>query len=248
MTIAHEQPQDGDGSADCRQIAVELRDALGVRFVAAYRFGSTFGRGPKASRARVLLLIDRIDRAVLDAISPLAHAAKSRQVQLRVDTAEALLASADAFPVMTLELIATRELLAGGSDPLDELAVDAARLRLRVEQNLRVIHRELVQTYLEVGDRLQPLASELRRAARKLLYLLEGALIAADAALPSTPVQPGALVDALAALVGDEDLAVWRKLLSFASYDEIIDRDELADFFSEVLAALDKLVGIIDAL
>ena len=68
------------------------------------------------------------------------------------------------------------------------------------------------------------------------------------AALPSTPVQPGALVDALAALVGDEDLAVWRKLLSFASYDEIIDRDELADFFSEVLAALDKLVGIIDAL
>lgn len=240
-----EDPHKVDG--ECERLAEQLEVALGPRFVAVYRFGSDFARGPRGARARLLVIVDAIDRDSLDRVGPIERVGRAQAIKVRIDTAASLIDGADAFPVLTLELTETRRLVRG--DPvLQGLEVDPTRLRLRLEQNLRSIHRDLVQTYLEVGESLQALASALRRAARKLVYLLEGALIAAGIDVPQ-PATPETIVEAVGQhLTPKHDAATWNKLRAFAAYEDTIDRDDLADFYAELLAALAALVDIVDKL
>lgn len=222
-----------------------LQAGLGSRIVAIYRFGTRFGRTPQGPSVRILLLVERIDKALLDEVGPVARRARSGGVALRLDSVDTLLRGADTFPVFALELKDTAELL-HGRDVLADVTVDAGRLRLRLEQSLRTQHRDLVRAYLEHGGEPRQLSMDLRRAAHRLIYLFEATLLVAGVELPE-PKTPKSLIGALCRqLVTPADEACWEQVRALAAYELVLQPEALSELFAEVLRALQALVDVVD--
>lgn len=223
-------------------VPAELQSLLEDRLRAVYRFGSTFATKPGLTR--LLVLVDALDRDLLDRLTPLVGRCQEAKVRLRLDTPEEVLGGADTFPVFCLEFRETRELLSG-EDVLSELKVDVTTLRLRVEQGLRVVRRDLVQAYLDQTDAGLGLA--LRRATHRLLYLFEGALLIGE----SDYVQrsPLEVFEALASKHLDEAGAgILRRLHAFGSFEATLDDDALLELYADLLGVLRRVVDAVDAL
>jgi hypothetical protein len=222
-------------------VPAELEALLEGRLRAVYRFGSTFATKPGLTR--LLVLVDALDRDLLDRLTPLVGRCQQALVRLRLDTVEEILQGADTFPVFCLEFRETRELVSG-EDVLAGIKVDTGTLRLRVEQGLRVVRRDLVQAYLDQTD--AGLGLVLRRATHRLLYLFEGALLIGDEFVQRTPLE---VFEALASKHLDEaGLGILRRLHAFGSFEASLDDDALLELYADLLGTLRKVVDAIDAL
>jgi hypothetical protein len=217
-----------------------LSSALGPALKAVYRFGSDIARGKGTSQERLLVLVEDIDRDLLDRASDPIWAAQKEGVRVRVDSVKNLVRGADAFPAFALELRDHRALV-HGTDVLADLTVSPTHLRLHVEQGLRSMQRDLVRLYLERGARPDELR-ELRRNLRKLAYLLEGALLAAQKPAPRPLSLEGAISACCSTLLAGKSTAPWQTLSQLA-----VAEDGLAQHRAALYAALfDALAQIID--
>lgn len=221
----------------------QVRSVADSRFAAAYRFGSELARGKGKGQARVLLVVDRIDRVLLDKIAPIISAAQREGIRVRLDTADNLLRGADAFPAFSLELMRHRELLAG-DDVLSALKVEIEDLRLRVEHGLRGIFRELVANYID--GKIEPgSVLELRRAARRMVFLMEGALLAAGKELGTNPTSDEIIKEIRAVLPPDSD-APWKVLRTFLAGDLSMGTAGMRDLYGALLAILHVVIDHVD--
>jgi hypothetical protein len=242
-----ERPIDLEEERAARDILIEeLARSLGDRLQAVYRFGSELGRGKGAGHPRVLVLIDRIDRPTLDRVAEHVTTAQKAGVRVRVDCCDNLLCGADAFPSFSLELRDSRELL-HGEDVLVDLKVDPKHLRLHVEQGLRGLHRDLIKAYVERGNRGDDVLA-LRRSTRRLLFLLEGALIAAGHETPDTSSVDAIIDAACEALLSECDTKAWDALKRFARGEGKLRGEEAKAFYGAMLAALPAVVDAVDKL
>ncbi|MBL4846242.1 MAG: hypothetical protein JKY65_11995 [Planctomycetes bacterium] len=224
------------------QVVEELSSLLEGRLSTIYRFGSQFASKP--GLVRLLVLVDTIDRNLLDRLTPLVGRCQASDIRLRLDTSKDILRAADAFPVFCLEFRETRELLKG-EDVLTELSVDLSSLRLRVEQGLRVVRRDMVQAYLDQTD--AGLATALRRATHRLVYLLEGVLKVSGAeTLQRTPAE--VFETAASTLLSADDVGVWKRLHEFGSLEATLDDDALLELYADVVRTLGPVVDAVDAM
>lgn len=223
-----------------------LATALGERLQAVYEFGSELGRGKGAGHPRVLVLLDRIDRSILDRIADHVTGAQKKGVRVRIDCTDNLLCGADAFPSFALELRDSRKLL-HGEDVLEGLDVDVKHLRLHVEQGLRGLHRDLIKSYVERGTRGDDVV-ELRRSTRRLLFLLEGALIAANKPAPDKGSVESIVNAACDALLPGEDRGPWNTLTRYAKGEGKLRGDDAKELYAALLSALPTIVGVVDRL
>ncbi len=229
-----------------QQVVRTLNEALAGRLVAIYRFGSLMVSGQRAPKARLLVLVDAIDGDVLDRGAPVVALAAKSGIVLRFDRAENILRGADAFPAFSLELIETSELLAG-NDVLADLTVVPSLLRLHVEQGMRGMERDLIQAYLE-GQPREELIRTLRRSTRRLVFLLQGALIAARVE-PPNPGTPDLVFQTVAsALCPRVDPNAWATLVSFASGDHPLAGEALRGTYLSVLDVLAPLIDMVDTM
>ena len=222
------------------QLVQVLASELGERLHAVYRFGSGFAQGPRAGQARLLVLVDRVDRPLLDRMAPAAQRAREAEIQLRVDATDNLLRGADALPAFSLEILDTRELLAG-SDVLEDLQVQHEHLRLHVEHGLRSVHRDLVAAYLD-----PPATPKLRRSAHKLVLLLEAALKARGVPVPH-PATPDAIIDGVReSLLGGANSSSWDVLRRFANNEIGVRKVGLPRLYDALLDTLDAVIDAVD--
>jgi len=234
------------------QAVQELSSALGPKLKAIYRFGTDFALGPRAGRGRLLVLVDRLDVTTLELLVELVTRCQASAIKVRVDTEENLLGGADAFPAFTLELRDHRELL-WGDDLLAKLTLHEQHLRLHVEHGLRSMLRELSDYYLDRDIKGYQLPA-LRRLLRKLVYLLEGALIC-QGALPGGPAPAAQQLTPEAILQRtQEDLLpsanplVWQTLQRFARDDLPLQGDGAARLYACLFEALHGVIAVIDQL
>lgn len=223
----------------------EVEAVFGPRLDAIYRFGSSFARGAQAPDARLLVLVKNIDRAALEDARPLAAAARDAGLAIRLDTARDVLSGADVLPVFVLELLDTKVLLTG-SDVLADLAVDRSQLRLRVEHNLRVLHRDLLRAYVQAPDD-RGLAVELRRNVRRAVYLLRAIALVCEVELPSPPTADATIEGVLGRLLPDERER-WQRMRRFASFEDALEPSALVGLYCESLASFSALVDAVDRL
>ncbi len=224
-------------------LLAHLTRALGDRLVAVYTYGSDFARGPQASRGRLLVLVDTLDATLLDAVLPANAAARAQGVKLRLDTASHVLRCADVLPVFALELLETRQLV-HGADALTMLAVEPEHLILRLEQALRVAHRQLLQGYLQARDDLG-IARELRVLIRRLMPVLRGLAMVHGLTRPE-PRSPQSDATSVLHRVVPDDLDLWKRLLHFAEFLDSVDHSELVTLYAEALGAFERLVVAVD--
>ena len=221
-----------------------LSGTLGPRLKAVYRFGSDVARGKGAGHERLLVLVDALDRDVLDRASDAVWTAQKAGVRVRVDSADNLIRGSDAFPAFALELRDHRALV-HGEDVLRDLDVNPTHLRLHVEQGLRSMQRDLVRLYLERGARPDE-AAELRRNLRKLLYLLEGAILAAGKPAPR-PLSLDGVVDACAShLLAGCDRGPWDVVKRFAGPDVALRGEPARELYTALFDALGQIISAVD--
>jgi hypothetical protein len=222
-----------------------LQATLHSRLVAIYTFGSSFGRTPQGPLTRLLVLVDTIDRALLDDIAPVSTRARTGGVALRLESREALVRGTDAFPVFALELSDTAQRICG-EDVLPLVKIEPGRLRLRLEQSLRTMHRDLVRAYLESGGAAPRLATELRRAAHRLIYLFQATLIACEVEVPADKTPRSVIAALCRHVVTPADSETWEALRAFAAYEAVHDRGPLVELYADVLRALNTVVEVVD--
>ncbi len=234
-----------DAQSPVRSFVAHAQAVLGARLDAIYAFGSEFGRGEKAPDANLLVLVQAMDRPLLDAACALSVEAREWRIGMRLETTNDIVRGADVFPIFVLELLDTKVLVAG-KDVLAGLAVDRSQLRLRAEQSLRSLRRDLLQSYLDaVGD--QRLAVELRRSVRKSVYLLRAIALVVGIELPQPPNVETTVETVLARLLPAER-DVWHRLRRFAGFEETLQHDALVGLYCDALASLSALTDAVDRL
>jgi len=232
---------DGDKAFDT--LIESLKSILAAKLRAIYRFGSDLARGKGVGRDRLLVLVERVDRELLDGVSEAVWAAQKEGIHVRIDSVDNLIRGSDAFPAFALELRNHRSLVLG-EDVLSGLDVNPAHLRLHVEHGLRSMHRDLIKLYLERGRPDE--VAELRRNLRKLLFLLEGALMAAGRPIPE-PHSLGAIINACCIhLLADEDRGPWDQVKRFATHDVPLRGESGRELYSALLDALGQIIPVVD--
>ncbi|HEX7118759.1 MAG TPA: nucleotidyltransferase domain-containing protein [Longimicrobiales bacterium] len=128
-----------DPGRTAAEFAEALHEKLGERLHSALLFGSV-ARGEAVqgvSDINVLVLLDRIDADALRAASPLARRwAKSGNTAPLLMAEEEWRRAADVFAIELADMRDAHRIL-HGRDPLAELEVDVASLRLQTERELR---------------------------------------------------------------------------------------------------------------
>ena len=226
--------------------AAEADSVLGDRLVAIYQFGSNFARGPMAKDARMLMIVSKVDPQLLLDVKPLAKRARNANLQLRFDTKNDLFCSADVFPVFTLELLDTKNLIRG-TDVLGDLEIHPDHLRHRVEQSLRGLHRDLLRAYVAAEDD-RGLVVDLRVAVRKSVYLLRALTLVCKLELPAVPAVELLIDEVIGKLVPDGDRAVWHRLRRMANFEEPTPPEQLVALYGDALQAFSQLVDAVDKL
>ena len=233
-----------DGGSARDTLIESLKTILKARLRAIYRFGSDLARGKGVGRDRLLVLVESVDRGLLDEVSEAVWDAQKEGVHVRIDSADNLIRGADAFPAFALELRNHRELISG-DDVLRDLDVNRAHLRLHVEHGLRSMHRDLIKLYLERGSRSDEVA-ELRRNLRKLVFLLEGALMAAGRPIPEPHSLGSVLKACCIQLLEDADRGPWQKIEHFATNDVPLRGESGRELYAALLDALGQIIPVVD--
>jgi len=244
MSAADSKRDSFDQDLTQRDAVERLASLLGPRCEAIYGVGAEDSRGSRSGRGRLLVIVDRIDRVLLDRIVGFVARCQASTIKVRLDTADALLRSTDTFPAYALDLKEHRRLL-HGRDVLLDLQVDLHHLRLHVEHNIRGIHRDLVANYLDQDIRGWQIP-ELRRMARKLVYLMEGLLMCSGCPLPVPPTTK-ALIEAVhARLLPNTNGEIWNILHAFASNERTLGPDGAPEVYASLFEALPELIDVVD--
>lgn len=236
-----ERPPPGDPVEAFVQSLVQL---LGEQLDAVYRYGAAFGRGPEAPRARLLILIKTVDVEMLQKLELPVRRAREQKLLLRVNTAPHLLQSADVFPVLALELIDTKELL-HGRDVLAALEVHPRHLRLRIEQTLRTVRRDLIDGFLETADEARR-ARTLRLSIRKAIYLLRALAMIGDLRLPEAVSVEDLVESVTAEFLPEGQTATWQRLQRFAAFE--LSPGNLTELYGQTIDAISLLTDVVDKL
>lgn len=232
-----------DDELTVEEFVARAKSVAGDRFEAAYRFGSDVARGRGKGQPRMLVLVNRIDRPLLDEIRPVVSEAQQQGIRVRLDTADNLVRGADAFPAFSLELIRHRKLI-DGKDVLAELSVETKDLRLHVEHGLRGIFRDLVSGYID-GKIHGASLLEVRRATRRLIFLLEGALLADGRDIGKTPT-PEEIIGAVRSMLSDDPDPPWQTFQRFLDGDLALSTAGMQDLYGALFSILNRVIDHVD--
>lgn len=194
---------------------------------------------PGWSDVNLLILLEGVTTNTLEALRPLLRWWKeeARSVPLLLSRAEWRRA-ADAYPLEIAEMRTGYRVLRGG-DPLMELVVRPADLRLALEREFRGKLLRLRQAYALLGDDGKALGTVARRSVSPILLLCRGLLVLAGESPPDDPVD---LVNRAGAVAGFGGPAVARVVTRRGQEDWACTEAE----FQGYLAAVETAAGFVD--
>ena len=220
----------------------DLRGALGERLQAAALFGSA-ARGEwleGISDVNVLVLLDRIDPAVLERAAPTARTAMARGVTPLLMEVDEWRRAADVF---TIELADMKDASVPlfGDDPAAVLPVHPQILRLQAERELRAKLLHLHGALLVSADDRKRLGQILVHALPSFTAYLRAALRLADRPVPRGSRE---VIEAASALT-DADGTPFIRVLDARNAGgklELRLTDPLVDGFNQAAARLSAYI------
>ena len=233
-------------SAALERLTAELKRTSGDNLAGLMLYGGV-ARGryrPGKSDVNVVVLLRESSDAALAAIAPTLQAARrSIGVEPFIVTLSELPRVAAAFPIKLLD-IKQHHVVLTGSDPFPQLEVAREQVRLRTSQELRNLLMRLRHRRVgSHGDALQ-LSVALAESARSLAIGMSAALYLAGEALPEED-RTAVIYRAAAEKFGLKaaPLAMLAELRQGTS--ATVDAGQL---FADVLATLERLVDLVDAM
>ena len=160
------------------ELVEQLEKAIPGRLCSAVLYGSAAAGDfvPGTSNYNVLLVLDRLGVAELDALSkPALQWAKAGNRPPLLFTRSQLKASADVFPIELLDIRQSHRVLFG-EDPLADITIQHEHLRLQLERELKGNLLALRERYLLTGGKPKLVAELLTSSVAGFLVLFRAAL------------------------------------------------------------------------
>jgi predicted nucleotidyltransferase len=220
----------------------DLRGALAERLQAAALFGSA-ARGEwleGISDVNVLVLLDRIDPAVLERAAPTARTAMARGVTPLLMEVDEWRRAADVFPIELADMKDASEPLFG-DDPAAVLPVHPQTLRLQAERELRAKLLHLHGALLVAADDRKRLGQILVHALPSFTAYLRAALRLAERPVPRGSRE---VIEAASTLTGADGTPFIRVLDARHAGGKLELRltDPLVDGFNQAAARLSAYI------
>jgi hypothetical protein len=213
-----------------------------LKSVVVYGSAATGEHVAKASDLNTMLVLDRIDGAVLAALSPFVSKwCRGGNPPPLLMTAEEIRTSSDVFPMEFLDIRDAHRVLLG-DDPFEGLEIDPRNLRLQCEHELRGKIIRLREQYLLAGGKAPTVRDLMIRSISTFVALFRGALrvLSGDA--------PMARRDVLrrTAETVELDLSVLEKVLDLKEGRVEIRGDALRELFGEYLRVVERVAERVD--
>lgn len=229
------------------QLAEKITERLGqlVRCIMLYGSAATGDHLAKKSDFNVLVVLDKLDADVLDALAPItALWIRRGNAPPMLFTPEQLRQSADVFPIELADIREHHKLLAG-ENVLTDLTVDKKDLRLQLERELRTRLIALRERYLGVAGRPQEVLTLMLDSLSTFLVLFRAALRLFQDEVPARKM------DALTALVRrigfpDDTAAIFQRLQDIKSGSIKAQRGEAPALFRQYLQSIETIVEAVD--
>lgn len=160
------------------ELVEQIRKAIPGRLCSAVLYGSAAAGDfvPQSSNYNVLLVVERLERADLEALSkPSLAWAKAGHRPPLLFTPSELQASADWFPIELLDMQQSHHVLFG-EDPLAGIAIGHEHLRLQLERELKEKLLALREGYLLTGGSPKRVLALLTASVASFLVLFRAAL------------------------------------------------------------------------
>jgi hypothetical protein len=160
------------------QLATRLGEAIPDNLKSVVLYGSAAAGDflPGASNYNLLIVIEPLTTAALDAIAPtFVPWTRGGHPLPLVFTPEGLSASADAFPIELLDIQQSRRVL-WGADPLAQMRIRPEHLRLQVERELTGKLLSLRGKYLLAAGKAAAVAELMLLSLSTILVLFRAAL------------------------------------------------------------------------
>jgi hypothetical protein len=156
----------------------QLKKALPGKLGSAVLYGSAAAGDfvPGTSNYNLLLVVDRLGLAELDALSgPTAQWIRAGHRPPLMFAAGQLQATAHLFPIELLDMRQSRRVLFG-ADPLADITIDPARLGMQLERELQGKLLALREGYLHTGGKSKRVIGLLTASVAGFLVLFRAAL------------------------------------------------------------------------
>ena len=229
------------------QLAQKITERLGsqVRSVLLYGSAATGDYIAKKSDYNMLVVLDKLDAEVLDALAPITTLWMRRgNPAPMLFTLDQLKKSSDVFPIELADIREHHKLLAG-EDVLAGISIDNRDLRLQLERELRTRLIALRERYLAVAGRPAEVLALMTDSLSTFLVLFRAALRLFEEHVPARKL------DALTDLVrrmgcSEENLNVFQRLQDIKAGRAKASRREASDLFRKYLRAIEEIVEAVD--
>lgn len=222
----------------------QLRAAYGSALRSVVLYGSAAaGEQTKSSDQNVLVIVDELDASRLVAASAASRAwvEAGNPAPLTLKSTE-WRGSSDIFPMEYADILERHRVL-HGEKPFDGIEVDAAHLRLQLEQEAMGKLIKLRQGTLAAGNDGQRQV-ELLAASKSAVMVVFRAFLRLHSEKP--PVDNVALVESVARRVGF-DAAPFVRVLRHARGEAQLKAADVGPVLAGYLSGMEKLVAYLDA-
>ncbi len=226
------------------QLTEQLQAALpnGLRSVVLYGSAAAGDFVEGASNYNVLVVVDRLTVAELDALSKPAVAwTRDGNHAPMLFTAAELAASADAFPIELLDIQQSHKVLLG-DDPVANIVVRPENLRLQLEHELKGKLLTLRQRYLLTRGKPNAVLRLMSESLSTFLVLFRAALRLYQEKVPTKKLDA---LDELAARI-TVDPRPFRTIHGLKRGAPLPADTTPQALFSEYLAAIERIVDAVD--
>ncbi len=218
--------------------AGSIEEEIESRLEHVWVFGSA-ARGdwdPERSDVNVLVVVDEVDRDVLDAVRRCTLEARAELlIHPRVVTEAEIQGSADVLPMQTADLARHHHVVYG--EGLEIPTIAKSHLRLRVEQQFRALAGQIRSSYLKYRDKPDRLAAELGKTANVFFLTLECWIYLENGDWPKDREE----VFRVGANFAGAEPSLFERLATMGD-----DPDRILPHFEELEEAVDSLVEQVD--
>jgi len=217
----------------------------GVKLVSAVLYGSATGRdyNPSRSDINVFMVFDRVNIDLLASMREVfaRHFKKLKTNPVVLDT-EYMSDSLDVFPMEFLEW-KERSIVLYGEDPLGNVIISDANLRISLEQNLRGKRLRLIQSYFEFDPRSKKFLPFLLSTLPNFVVVSRNILRLVGADVPMDAI---GMIESLEKRTGVQAVS-FKRLVQIKIQGIKLGEKETDMLFKHFLSEIDALIAFVDS-
>lgn len=198
---------------------------------------------PKVSDVNVVVIVKKLDFAVLKATLKLVQEGRGRKINAPLFLTEDYIArSLDVFPIEFLN-IKNHHVLVYGKDIFKDLSIDTAHMRIFCEQQVKGKLVRIRQAYLETGFNLRGKINLLYDSLNSLIPIFENLLRLRNQLVPSSKLE---ILRSIGKEFGVDDSAMIAVCQNRTGMQKM-NTQTVDEYLDNLIQQLEKLALVIDA-